>query len=135
MREIRFRIWDDKRKEWVHDTEHAVNLLGETIIMGEILRRPDDKFVTLEEMNDLVVMQYTGLKDKNGKEIYEDDIICDGHSLKARVVWDAEWAAWGTLYGPNPAGYTRGRHIDESWATYEVIGNIYENPELPETTQ
>lgn len=119
---IKFRIWDDGKKVWVHDTEHAVNLLGETIIMGEILRRPDDTGVTLEELNNLVVMQFTGHRDKNGRDIFEDDIIeiemnisRDKH--RELVEWDyAEngWNDWN-VYCP--------KYV-------EVIGNIHENPDL-----
>ena len=68
MREIRFRMYDTKRKEWVHNTNNAVNLFGETIVFGEILRRDEsDTFVKLEELNDIIAMQYTGLHDKNGE--------------------------------------------------------------------
>jgi len=77
MRPIKFRIYDKARKEWVRDTENAFNLLGELVIMGEILRRPDDTGVKLSELNDLEVMQFTGLLDKNGKEIYEGDVVED----------------------------------------------------------
>lgn len=118
MRQIKFRIWDLKRKEWVHDTSNAVNLLGETIILGEILRRPDDSMVRIEELNELVVMQFTGLKDKNGKEIYDGDILLDV-TKEIRVI---DWEE-GSL---TPFGLEYYEDLED----FKIIGNIYENPDL-----
>ena len=70
-------------------------------------------------MSRLDVMQYTGLKDKNGVEIYEGDYISDG--LFIGVV---EWGASGWMIGDQDLW----TYIDED--RYGVIGNIYENPEL-----
>jgi len=77
------------------------------------------------------LMQYTGLKDKNGKEIYEGDILhvflMDSPPEKHQVIWDKE-----------RAGFKLQDRIAERYGFYasnlkcEVIGNIYENPELLE---
>jgi len=79
-------------------------------------------------------MQYTGLKDKNGKEVYEGDIL----------LVDADWDTYGWMAGAERQVYykdgafrfkpkidTNGRgHILEDDKEFEIIGNIYENPEL-----
>lgn len=72
-RPIRFRAWHNGTKAWLHDSACAsggCNILGETIwAFGEWCRVP------LEELNDVVVEQFTGLVDKAGREIYEGDIL------------------------------------------------------------
>jgi len=86
-----------------------------------------------ECMEDNDIMQFTGLKDKNGKDIYEGDIIEMKHAFKGRyhkgVVEMIDWR-WtmrnffqGQLDIPNEP-FSEGTHY------IEVIGNIYENPEL-----
>ncbi len=119
MREIKFRAWDlDKVKmvfvlnmelDYNRDLQHCV-IAGSPMEVGE--RRHD--------CEDLIFMQYTGLKDTNGKEIYEGDIM-SVNGEKAEVYYDENnvcfCLATGIDYNP-----CIGR--------YEIIGNIYENPDL-----
>jgi uncharacterized phage protein (TIGR01671 family) len=83
----------------------------------------------------LMLMQYTGLKDKNGKEIYEDDIVLaknkkDNYPLKYIVVYNIKKSSFKLRWeGHNDEFYDidMDRDFDD---IFEVIGNIYENPEL-----
>ena len=72
--------------------------------------------------------QYTGMKDKNGKEIYEGDILRDNGGEITSVVWSDNYGAW-MVEEPK-------RVIGELWLSVadgcEIIGNIYDNPELLE---
>jgi len=85
-----------------------------------------------------VLMQYTGLKDKNGKEIYESDIIQFNDSIYGMEKWVVIWDSF-TGFSPfnryrrfNDSPY-EGYYLgdkEDSDIEFEVIGNIYENPEL-----
>jgi len=122
-REIKFRVWDKNRKVW------GSPLLAMT--SGNIHFDWRDRTIIND---DIEVMQYTGLKDKNGKEIYEGDIINVwdwGYPIadrkifgKATVVWDETEKGWRHTYcGIDIDSYDMFRSV-------EVVGNIYENPEL-----
>ena len=105
-REIKFRAWDGERMK-------DVTSIG--WIDGEVDYISTPKISA--PADDFVLMQYTGLKDKNGKEIYEGDV------LKGRYNGAVEWSTSSVCYG----GWT------DFWKESEIIGNIYENPDLIKT--
>jgi len=120
-RPIKFRVYNTKQNKWVHGPDNEVNLFGETILLGGFMQN-----VPTSELNDCVALQYTGLNDKNGKEIYEGDIIHLKFSeLNANLV--VKWDKYMGLKYYN-GGWTSLVHVDTHG---EVIGNIFENPELP----
>jgi len=133
MREIKFRAWNVKYKEmwdvnglsWVIDKhydepERDVSSMIQSITSGN--RASENP------ANNVILMQYTSLSDKNGTDIYDGDIVeyIDGEfSFKAVI----KWAGWNW--------YMEGIDVNDNFnfedtlpQEIEVIGNIYENPEL-----
>ena len=93
----------------------------------------------LDRKFDSPLMQFTGLKDKNGKEIYEGDVVKyeilddvfkhHGDTRIREVKWD-ERAGHYFLLGPLPGDHNPYRELYDFNSRAEIIGNIYENPEL-----
>ena len=123
MREIKFRAWDKKKKEM--RTVTSLNFYDEYMWV-------DETPMTGERLpiEGTPLMQYTGLKDKNGKEIYEGDVLKTEQPTNNRylVVYDDKEASFRRKLGKDN-WYFHKNH------KYEVIGNIYENPELIKTNK
>ena len=117
MREIKFRAWDKLNKEMFN---------VESINFQE--RKVYRDIVSYRKFNDIELMQYTGLKDKNNKEIYEGDILSDGNNEKPyKVIF--ENGSFRTEFEGDFEEYSFDL-IDVVAQGCEVVGNIYENPEL-----
>lgn len=114
MLEIKFRAWDIKNKRYYYD------------VKGTHDKNIGDSFQNIIDGENFIVEQYAGLKDRNGVEIYENDII-DTHwgneenrlvkytiGLRFYLTPDQDQSYWAVAY--------RGE--------YEVIGNIHENADL-----
>lgn len=84
--------------------------------------------------NDIHLMQSTELRDKNGKEVFVGDIIKCTQGCLHEVYLEKEYG--GTFIGGMPAIYLKGLDKGYAWTEEEeIIGNIYENPELLEVEE
>ena len=123
MREIKFRIFDKQEEEFLNEEDYAINFVG-TIFKACL----DEEVFEVLDADMYIVTQYTGLKDKNLKEIYEGDIIkYDFNNLNYRIEFiNAEFIArrfYENIEDLYPTEFDFGKEC-------EVLGNIYENPEL-----
>lgn len=134
-REIKFRAWNKKDSQminWFTLIQSAWNTFRGNTPLSLIYE------ILVARKDDFNVMQYTGLKDKKGKEIYEGDIInvydwgiaIKKHLITAEIIWDDEDHCWNwkSIFGISMCE----SEIDlyDRWRNIEVIGNIYENPDL-----
>jgi uncharacterized phage protein (TIGR01671 family) len=121
MREIKFRAWNKQDKKMCD-----VKLLN--YYRYEIaIEWGDNSWVVSMGHKDIILMQYTGLKDKNGKEIYEGDIIkfVFDNKYKGYIFWHST-GLWGVKWNYEFYNYRLFALNND----YEKIGNIYENKEL-----
>lgn len=84
-------------------------------------------------IEEVELMQFTGLKDARGKEFYAGDIMQDSDDCYNIVEWSNECGAWlvRAVMADGSPGYTE--HLADYNEVWKVIGNIYENPEMLQT--
>ena len=78
------------------------------------------------------LMQSTGLVDKNGKEIFEGDVLQTYDGELAKVVWNKELGCWEAEFLSEIVDLSEVADIKSNRSDCEIFGNIYENPELLE---
>ena len=124
-REIKFRAWQ-KWHEYMFTPDY-IDFINGNIIIGE--HDGDSRY------EDIPLMQYTGLKDKNGKEVYEGDIVIHdsekivvSYGIQSVDAFEGAGFNLWSFYGEKLGGFRLQSEI-------EIIGNIFENPELLKTTK
>lgn len=130
MREIKFRAWHKVDEKWLHGYKpggEGCHIDGEVIITGNWLSECHGPL----DINNVAIEQYTGLRDKNDREIYEGDIFSTEIGSGCNWIVSYEnggWVGKNTFYpeSMNTCGLIARKHLGE----IKVIGNIHETPEL-----
>lgn len=122
-REILFRGKRIDNGEWVegsllHDTEQNESYIAECF---------EDKAAYIRQVIPETVGQYTGLTDKNGRKIFEGDVLLVSDTDTAIVEYDETAAMFMAVFGYTDSDYTS---LCNQYPDIEIIGNIHDNPEL-----
>ena len=126
MRQIKFRAWDKKENCWVGG--FCIHKSGAFSPFWNPEKKEPTWWTDKLRNSRIILMQFTGLHDKNGKEIWEGDIVrVSPHNNSMKVIYDDHSAMFRTKGKGIPAPLV-------SWIGFdiEVVGNIYSNPELIE---
>ena len=125
MQELEFRVWSDYWKKYATEAELYMDGLGDAVFETE-------DGIPHHENTDLIIELSTGLKDKNGKEIYEGDIL--GGIWEGCYIGYCEKCKQFQYYSCGEcmacSGDVHWYEIVEDNGKLEVIGNIHENPDL-----
>lgn len=158
-REIKFRVWDKKEKILLYHGEDFENKIDKNGFSPHDLRYrggndylyEDDEWYPARQIcipldyfdefqkryaGKVILMQYTGLKDKNGVDIYEGDLMKIDYKEKTNKLWEVKMGQWivGEDYYDTDSHEVYGWFMEsqgkQSVIHGKVVGNIYENPEL-----
>ena len=124
----KYRAWM-KSLKWMCD---VTNISFDSKFVDICQQGDTERYTEMSvEFDEITLMQSTGLKDKNGKEVFVGDIIKCTRGCPHEVYLEKEYG--GTYIGGMPAIYLKGLLSGYAWTEHEeIIGNIYENPELLE---
>ena len=126
MKGLKFRVWDIERECYLDETE----LAGVTPDGKYILYIEEEEISKLEIEGNYIIEQYTGLKDKNGKEIYEGDIVTlDG---EWEVIKDTDCSVISFENGCFRVGGGYENEAGRYLSDWRVIGNVHQNADLLE---
>lgn len=100
-------------------------------IQSVYIEEPNEMYCE-RDFDDVELMQYTGLRDENGREIYDGDVLKTSDGELAKVVWNKELACWEAEFLSEIVDLSEVADVKSNRSDCEIVGNIYENTEFLE---
>lgn len=133
----RYRAWISEADTMTNDLK-GIDFENETVVLKKFYWEdgfPVEEEVFEVEIGNAILMQSTGLKDKNGKEIFEGDILAcktDDEVINLNIFWDEEHALFMFESKKYNEQEPLAELVENNTYPFEIIGNVYENQELLE---